>query len=109
MFSSTGYNRWRDPMKPTQILARLCKEGKMELPVYGPNSVRIAKHTFTLSAEDNNTVQHHGKSFEEHLALAVLHRWQEFPRIGCQVSDEIRYKVSAFVIFIIPNRWFQNI
>lgn len=30
----SGYNRWRDPMKPTQILQRLCKENKLESPHY---------------------------------------------------------------------------
>lgn len=25
---------------------------------------------------------------EEHMALAVLHRWHEFPRIGCQLVPE---------------------
>jgi otoferlin len=24
---------------------------------------------------------------DEHLALAVLHRWEEIPRIGCKVRD----------------------
>jgi len=25
---------------------------------------------------------------EEHMALAVLHRWHEFPRIGCHLVPE---------------------
>nr|CAD7193654.1 unnamed protein product [Timema douglasi] len=58
-----GYNQWRDPMKPTQILTKLCKDGKIDGPIYT-------------------------NGLEEHMALAVLHRWHEFPRIGCQLVPD---------------------
>uniref|UniRef100_A0A673K5P8 Otoferlin-like n=1 Tax=Sinocyclocheilus rhinocerous TaxID=307959 RepID=A0A673K5P8_9TELE len=64
-----GYNVWRDPMKPTQILAKLCKDGKMDPPQYGPGG-RVKKQT------------------DEHLALAVLNRWEDMPRIGCKLVPE---------------------
>ena len=28
-YDPCGYNEWRDPMKPSQILTKLCKEGKV--------------------------------------------------------------------------------
>nr|CAD7258972.1 unnamed protein product [Timema shepardi] len=59
-----GYNQWRDPMKPTQILTKLCKDGKIDGPIYT------------------------NVGLEEHMALAVLHRWHEFPRIGCQLVPD---------------------
>nr|CAD7423852.1 unnamed protein product [Timema monikensis] len=62
--SSYGYNQWRDPMKPTQILTKLCKDGKIDGPIYT------------------------NVGLEEHMALAVLHRWHEFPRIGCQLVPD---------------------
>ena len=30
-YDPCGYNEWRDPMKPSQILTKLCKEGKVGL------------------------------------------------------------------------------
>lgn len=45
--SSYGYNAWRDPMKPTLILAKLCKEGKVDGPHYQPGKVRVGNRIFT--------------------------------------------------------------
>ena len=43
---------WRDPMKPSQILAKLCKEGKLEAPQYGPGGkVKVANRIFFGAAE----------------------------------------------------------
>ncbi|KAG7261737.1 hypothetical protein CRUP_023724 [Coryphaenoides rupestris] len=68
-----GYNVWRDPMKPTHILAKLCKEGKVDGPHYGPGGrVKVANR----------------KPTEEHLALTVLKHWEEIPKAGCKLIPE---------------------
>lgn len=47
-----GYNIWRDPMKPSQILTRLCKEGKVDGPHFGPpGRVKVANRVFTGPSE----------------------------------------------------------
>ena len=38
-YDPCGYNEWRDPMKPTQILAKLCKEARLEAPQFHGNKV----------------------------------------------------------------------
>lgn len=56
-YSSHGYNIWRDPMKPSQILAKLCKEGKIDGPHYGPGGrVKVANRVFLgpTEIEDEN-------------------------------------------------------
>uniref|UniRef100_A0A668ACF4 Otoferlin a n=1 Tax=Myripristis murdjan TaxID=586833 RepID=A0A668ACF4_9TELE len=68
-YSVHGYNVWRDPMKPGQILAKLCKEGKVDGPHYGPGG-KVKVQT------------------EEHLALTVLKHWEEIPRAGCRLIPE---------------------
>ncbi|XP_069993363.1 otoferlin-like isoform X1 [Penaeus vannamei] len=91
-YETSGYNQWRDPMKPTQILARFCKEGRLDGPHYGPGKVRIGPKTFTLQNDD----EHDPGRFrmlgmiasEEQLALAVLHRWEEVPKVGCRLVPE---------------------
>jgi hypothetical protein len=57
-FRSEGYNAWRDPMKPTHILSKLCKDGKIDGPYYQPGKVRVGNRLFTapLEVEDE-----HGK------------------------------------------------
>lgn len=57
LYSSHGYNIWRDPIKPSQILAKLCKEGKIDGPHYGPaGKVKVANRVFlgTTEIEDEN-------------------------------------------------------
>lgn len=51
-FCSHGYNVWRDPMKPTQILAKLCKDGKLDGPHYGPGGrVKVDNCVFMAPTE----------------------------------------------------------
>lgn len=54
---SHGYNIWRDPQKPSQILAKLCKDGKLDGPHYGPGGkVKVANRIFLgpTELEDEN-------------------------------------------------------
>uniref|UniRef100_A0A8C1TU14 Otoferlin b n=1 Tax=Cyprinus carpio TaxID=7962 RepID=A0A8C1TU14_CYPCA len=80
---STSYS-----MCPTQILAKLCKDGKMDPPQYGPGGrVKVANRVYTgpTEIEDENGLK---KQTDEHLALAVLNRWDDMPRIGCKLVPE---------------------
>ena len=51
---SCGYNQWRDPMKPVQILTKLCKEGKLDGPHFSDGKVRVGDKTFTLQKDSLN-------------------------------------------------------
>uniref|UniRef100_A0A3Q2XW12 Otoferlin n=1 Tax=Hippocampus comes TaxID=109280 RepID=A0A3Q2XW12_HIPCM len=86
-YASHGYNIWRDPMKPTQILAKLCKDGKLDGPHYGPGGrVKVENRVFMASTEieDENLK----KQTNEHLALTVLRHWEEIPGAGCKLVPE---------------------
>jgi len=39
-------------MKPTQILLKLCKDGKIDGPIYSHGRVTIGRKTFSLSNEE---------------------------------------------------------
>ncbi|XP_029452108.1 otoferlin isoform X2 [Rhinatrema bivittatum] len=87
-YSTHGYNMWRDPMKPTQMLSKLCKEGKVDGPHFGPGGrVKVLNRVFTgpTEIEDENGQK---KQTDEHLALTVLHNWEEIPRVGCKLIPE---------------------
>ncbi|XP_078506103.1 otoferlin [Lissotriton helveticus] len=87
-YSIHGYNMWRDPVKPTQILSKLCKEGKLDGPHFGPGGrVKVTNRVFTgpTEIEDENGQK---KQTDEHLALTVLHHWEEIPRAGCKLIPE---------------------
>ncbi|XP_070604365.1 fer-1-like protein 6 isoform X2 [Erythrolamprus reginae] len=86
-----GYNAWRDALKPTEILSKLCKDNKLNEPIMQPGRIKIGSKIFTgqtLFQEDENE----GEPVEsyEHLALKVLRSWQEIPEVGCKlVPDHI--------------------
>uniref|UniRef100_A0A087YJ64 Otoferlin n=1 Tax=Poecilia formosa TaxID=48698 RepID=A0A087YJ64_POEFO len=83
-----GYNVWRDPMKPTQILAKLCKDGKLDGPHYGPGGrVKVENRVFMAPTEieDENGLK---KQTDEHLALTVLRHWDGIPKAGCKLVPE---------------------
>ncbi len=82
-----GYNQWRDPMKPSQILHKLCKEMKADGPHFSPGKVRVGKKVFTapFELEDENG---HKKPTDEHVALAALRSWDEIPKFGTKLVPE---------------------
>ncbi|XP_059749405.1 otoferlin isoform X3 [Balaenoptera ricei] len=87
-YSTHGYNIWRDPMKPSQILSRLCKEGKVDGPHFGPpGRVKVSNRVFTgpSEIEDENGQR---KPTEEHVALLALRYWEDIPRVGCRLVPE---------------------
>ncbi|TRY61213.1 hypothetical protein TCAL_10928 [Tigriopus californicus] len=89
-YDPCGYNQWRDPMKPVQLLTKLCKEGKVDGPHFSAGKVRVGEKTFTLQKDDKDPLwqQASTKMSEEHLALAVLHHWHEIPRVGTKLVPE---------------------
>ncbi|XP_077442838.1 otoferlin isoform X1 [Stigmatopora argus] len=87
-YSLHGYNVWRDRLKPTQILTKLCKEAKIDTPQYGPGGkVKVGNRIFVgpTEIEDENGLK---KPSEEHLALTVLNHWEDIPRVGCRLVPE---------------------
>nr|DBA23997.1 TPA: hypothetical protein GDO54_011707 [Pyxicephalus adspersus] len=81
-----GYNAWRDSTKPTEILTKLCKDNNLSAPVFSPGQIQIGSKVFngkTVFEQDDEQVESY-----EHLALKVLHSWQEIPGIGCKLVPE---------------------
>ena len=53
-----GYNQWRDPMKPVQLLTKLCKEGKVDGPHFAMGKVRVGDMTFKLQKDPKELGPH---------------------------------------------------
>ena len=51
LYFRCGYNQWRDPMKPVQLLTKLCKEGKLDGPHFTDGKVRVGEKTFALQKD----------------------------------------------------------
>ncbi|XP_037659322.1 fer-1-like protein 6 isoform X2 [Choloepus didactylus] len=83
-----GYNAWRDTSKPTEILTKLCKDNKLDGPYFRPGKIQIGNKVFSgktvFTEEDTDeTVESY-----EHLALKVLHSWEDVPEVGCRLVPE---------------------
>ncbi|CAK1554752.1 unnamed protein product [Leptosia nina] len=86
-YEEEGYNRWRDAMKPTQILAKLCKDIKIDPPVYEYGRVRVGRTIFNMSMDDPELFTN-PETVQEQMALNVLRRWHEVPRLGTHLVIE---------------------
>ncbi|XP_060519219.1 otoferlin-like isoform X2 [Cylas formicarius] len=84
-YEEQGYNAWRDAMKPTQILAKLCKDAKIEPPVYCEGQVKVGHKVFHVAGDAEDFVV---SRETERMALSVLHRWHELPKLGCRLVPE---------------------
>ncbi|KAG5335930.1 OTOF protein, partial [Acromyrmex charruanus] len=85
VYSTTGYNVWRDREKPAQILELLCRKNNLPLPEYGEHEIKIGKQSFPFHA----VIEREGEvDREEYMALSVLHHWQDFPICGCALVPE---------------------
>ncbi|XP_071807797.1 otoferlin-like isoform X5 [Asterias amurensis] len=83
-----GYNNWRDPEKPSQILTKLCRAFKLEGPFYSKGKVQVGKTEFTTSEcfiEDESGVK---KPTDEHAALEALRNFSKVEKIGCRLVPE---------------------
>ncbi|XP_006157602.1 fer-1-like protein 6 [Tupaia chinensis] len=83
-----GYNAWRDTSKPTEILTKLCKDNKLDGPYFRPGKIQIGNQVF--SGKTAFTEEDTDKTVEsyEHLALKVLHSWEDMPEVGCKLVPE---------------------
>uniref|UniRef100_W5LBR1 Fer-1 like family member 6 n=1 Tax=Astyanax mexicanus TaxID=7994 RepID=W5LBR1_ASTMX len=85
-YAIDGYNAWRDCIKPTDLLIKLCKDNRLDSPRFTPGRITIGEKVYTgktVFADEDQMVESY-----EHLALKVLHRWEEMPGVGCKLVPE---------------------
>ncbi|KAL7881937.1 hypothetical protein AOLI_G00087860 [Acnodon oligacanthus] len=85
-YAIDGYNAWRDCIKPTDLLIKLCKENRLDSPRFTPGRISIGEKVYTgktVFVDEDQIVESY-----EHLALKVLHRWEEMPDVGCKLVPE---------------------
>ncbi|XP_072543802.1 dysferlin isoform X4 [Salminus brasiliensis] len=71
----SGVNQWRDQLKPTQLLQRMCQRRNYKLPIYKQDRVYFRGHEYTAADLDEAKLPSpHLGPLEERLALLVLRR-----------------------------------
>uniref|UniRef100_A0A8C9XCE9 Fer-1 like family member 6 n=1 Tax=Sander lucioperca TaxID=283035 RepID=A0A8C9XCE9_SANLU len=85
-YSVDGYNAWRDCLKPSELLTKLCRENGLDDPQFRPGRITVAEKVFigkTLFMHEDQPLESY-----EHLSLKILHRWAEIPAVGCKLVPE---------------------
>ncbi|XP_069010516.1 fer-1-like protein 6 isoform X2 [Embiotoca jacksoni] len=85
-YSLEGYNAWRDCLKPSELLSKMCRENGVDGPHFNPGRIVVAGKVFagkTLFMHEDEPVESY-----EHLSLKILHRWAEIPAVGCKLVPE---------------------
>uniref|UniRef100_A0A3Q1BXL8 C2 domain-containing protein n=1 Tax=Amphiprion ocellaris TaxID=80972 RepID=A0A3Q1BXL8_AMPOC len=85
-YSLEGYNAWRDCLKPSELLSKMCRENGLDGPHFRPGRITVADKVFTgktLFMHEEEPVESY-----EHLSLKILHRWAEIPAVGCRLVPE---------------------
>ncbi|XP_007488356.2 fer-1-like protein 6 [Monodelphis domestica] len=83
-----GYNAWRDTSKPTEILTKLCKDNKLIGPYFRPGEIQVGNKIFSGKTVFTEEGTDEVVESYEHLALKVLHSWDEIPEVGCKLVPE---------------------
>ncbi|KAG7463981.1 hypothetical protein MATL_G00182400 [Megalops atlanticus] len=85
-YAIEGYNAWRDCIRPSELLVKLCKDHHLSGPHFQPGRIIVGGKVFngkTVFVDEEQTVESY-----EHLALKILHRWAEIPGVGCKLVPE---------------------
>ncbi|XP_067033730.1 otoferlin-like isoform X2 [Acropora muricata] len=78
-YATFGFNKWRDPMRPTQILAKICKEEGLDGPHYSTGRVRIDNKVFGATSQVLEESGHFKQS-DEPVALKALRNFGSLKR-----------------------------
>ncbi|XP_074551223.1 fer-1-like protein 6 [Halichoeres trimaculatus] len=85
-YSLDGYNAWRDCLKPSELLTKMCRDNGIDGPHFTPGRITVADKVFTGKTLFMNEDQ--PEESYEHLSLKILHRWSEIPSVGCKLVPE---------------------
>ncbi|XP_023661455.1 fer-1-like protein 6 isoform X2 [Paramormyrops kingsleyae] len=87
-YSIEGYNTWRDSIKPSELLVKLCKDYRLDGPHFTHGRITIGDKVFVGKTVFVDEGAEDPVESYEHLALKILHRWAEIPGIGCKLVPE---------------------
>ncbi|RWS06883.1 otoferlin-like isoform X3, partial [Dinothrombium tinctorium] len=90
VYETSGPNQWRDSMKPTQILSKLCKDLKISGPQVNRNKIKIGNVSYVFTFNKPNNMMSPPSDdppppyssscpvlSEEQMALGVLRNWHK--------------------------------
>ncbi|XP_028159554.1 otoferlin-like, partial [Ostrinia furnacalis] len=86
-YNLTGPYKWRDSMKPSEILEELCLKNHLALPVYPDmNTVILNGVEYKDSEKDKAYISTSER--KENICLSLLHKWHTMPLCGYHLVPE---------------------
>ncbi|KAL0851779.1 hypothetical protein ABMA28_000089 [Loxostege sticticalis] len=86
-YNLTGPYKWRDCMKPSEILEELCIKNHLPLPVYPDlNTVILNGVEYKDSEKDKAYISTSER--KENICLSLLHKWNTLPLCGYHLVPE---------------------
>ncbi|XP_032599154.1 myoferlin isoform X1 [Drosophila grimshawi] len=82
-YNPMGYNQWRDPMLPSQLLTSLCQQRGIQPPYFYGNAVEV--DGMLLGDE---TVISKSEELKERLSLSALRNLDKLPSFGYNLVPE---------------------
>lgn len=80
---SDGYNAWRDCLKPSELLSKLCRENGLDGPHFRPGRITVAdkvfagKTLFMREGKDQFSIYIHYINIITHYNVVVVIRYEE--------------------------------
>ncbi|XP_072371523.1 fer-1-like protein 4 [Scyliorhinus torazame] len=91
-YDAQGYNAWRDSLKPTQILTKLCKDLQLSEPEYREGEVKVNNKIFKMPSDrqpmGDKKKEESQMMTDEEKALYVLNNWEDMPKYGVKLVPE---------------------
>ncbi|CAL1295614.1 unnamed protein product [Larinioides sclopetarius] len=79
-YETTGPNAWRDALKPSEILQKMCRDCWLDGPHNDGRRIRIGKFVYEFQEEFGDD--------QENMALTLLHRWNEISQAKYSLVPE---------------------
>ncbi|KAG8196228.1 hypothetical protein JTE90_007950 [Oedothorax gibbosus] len=83
-YETSCANGWRDALRPTEILAKLCREDRLDGPHMSETTIRIGTDVYDFQKHGFGD----GVADKENMALALLHRWSEISPCRYSLTPE---------------------
>lgn len=87
-YESYGYNVWRDSLKPTQILTKLCKDHKLDPPEYLVDRARFLGKDYLAPSEVEQENGEMKGGIYELQAHEILKNWADIEDVGVPLVPE---------------------
>ncbi|XP_045531675.1 otoferlin-like [Pieris brassicae] len=87
-FTLNEQTKWRDCVKPSEILADLCQKNHLLPPVFLDTSAVVINGVKYVDEGNHRDITYSSTERKENLCLSILHKWHTIPICGYHLVPE---------------------